>query len=807
MRYAASYSVVLTVFVGVVPGMADGGELLASVVPGEVLQTYTGPGSSRFGSSLADLGEDWILVGASDVRVHGINQVGAAFLYNVDTAALLRTFNNPTPGRGDRFGVSAAALDARRFVIGARGDDDQVGSSGIAYLYDADTGGLLTTFHNPRASQYDEFGESVATLGDDRVLMGAYREDAKGYDAGAAYLFDAESGDLLQSFFSPNPHGEDHFGTVVAGVGDDRVIVSSHRDDTRAHDAGAAYLFDAQTGKQLRAFYHPTPEDSDYFGIAIAPVGSDKVLIGARGDDTGAANTGAAFLFDVNSGQLLHTFLNPTPAENDVFGYHAEAISERLIVIGADADDTGARDAGSAYLFDLLSGDLLATINNPSPAQNDHFGFTFAGVGDAVVVGSVYNRNVYLLAVPEPGSLVLLCTGTFLLGFTRRGRNRQSAIRERQTLFRPNRTFAMYETSGSKATSAQGTICAGLVCLVGLFTADQAHAAAPEYDLISLGSLGSGTLNRAEAINNAGRVVGGSADKAFLWTPETGMQALPGLGGSSWWAEDINDDGVIVGNVWHSALSGVPVRWVNGAVEQLSSRSGSAKAINDTGLIGGFVGSSSPFLYDMQLTIIDGNTDANILDINDNGDAVGFIDRWTPVVWENRVRRILPASGSMRADAINNAGWIGGHGSDGPVLWRDDETIPLAPHLPGFEAVVKGINESGQIVGWVPAGWYPQEFTFLWEDGNLIDLQQLLLPEDAGWELVEINDINEAGQMVGIAYDPTGRDQAILLNPVPEPASLVLMGFGVLMSFGLIRHWKPRVRARRLLRSCSRSAN
>jgi len=82
-------------------------------------------------------------------------------------------------------------------------------------------------------------------------------------------------------------------------------------------------LYDADTGEELHIFHHPTPEREDYFGNAIAPVGPDKVLIGARGDDTGAPNAGAAFLFDVNSGQLLQTFLNPTPAENDYFGLTA----------------------------------------------------------------------------------------------------------------------------------------------------------------------------------------------------------------------------------------------------------------------------------------------------------------------------------------------------------------------------------------------------------------------------------------------------------------------------------------------------
>jgi hypothetical protein len=44
------------------------------------------------------------------------------------------------------------------------------------------------------------------------------------------------------------------------------------------------------------------------------------------------------------------------------------------ILIGAPDEDTaGAADAGAAYLFDGLTGSLLQTFLNPSPAALDHF--------------------------------------------------------------------------------------------------------------------------------------------------------------------------------------------------------------------------------------------------------------------------------------------------------------------------------------------------------------------------------------------------------------------------------------------------
>ncbi|MCH7535938.1 MAG: hypothetical protein IH948_09420, partial [Bacteroidetes bacterium] len=52
-------------------------------------------------------------------------------------------------------------------------------------------------------------------------------------------------------------------------------------------------------------------------------------------------------------------------------------------------DNTGATNAGSAYLFNATTGQLLLTINNPFPTNDDQFGNSVAGVGnDKLLVGA-----------------------------------------------------------------------------------------------------------------------------------------------------------------------------------------------------------------------------------------------------------------------------------------------------------------------------------------------------------------------------------------------------------------------------------
>ncbi len=50
----------------------------------------------------------------------------------------------------------------------------------------------------------------------------------------------------------------------------------------------------AQSASLINTFTNPTPAHFDSFGISLAAVGNDRVIIGASGDDTHAANSGAA---------------------------------------------------------------------------------------------------------------------------------------------------------------------------------------------------------------------------------------------------------------------------------------------------------------------------------------------------------------------------------------------------------------------------------------------------------------------------------------------------------------------------------
>jgi hypothetical protein len=193
-------------------------------------------------------------------------------------------------------------------------------------------------------------------------------------------------------------------------------------------------LFDTITGDLLKTFDNPTAEDFDYFGYSVSLSGT-SALIGAPSDNTGATVAGSAYLFDTTTGNLLKTFNNPTAEEYDNFGYSV-SLSGTSALIGAINDNTGATNAGSAYLFETTTGTLQQTFNNPTAEDYDYFGNSVSLSGTTALIGAYGDStgatsagSAYLyqetqtVQVPEP-SLTILGTGVVLgvLPFLKKGK-------------------------------------------------------------------------------------------------------------------------------------------------------------------------------------------------------------------------------------------------------------------------------------------------------------------------------------------------------------------------------------------------
>ena len=155
----------------------------------------------------------------------------AQYVYDLSSgiAILTATLDNPTPATSDQFGISVS-VSADTVLVGAPLDDSAATNAGSAYVYDISTGtaNLTATLTNPTMANSDRFGNSVSISGS-TLVVGAKLDDTRAIDAGSAYVYDMSNGTPLLTATLNNPTvapGGDQFGFSVSASGDTVVVGS-----------------------------------------------------------------------------------------------------------------------------------------------------------------------------------------------------------------------------------------------------------------------------------------------------------------------------------------------------------------------------------------------------------------------------------------------------------------------------------------------------------------------------------------------------------------------------------------------------
>lgn len=534
----------------------------------------TSPSDFLFGDAVA-LDGNFALVGAPNDSSPPTGLPGAAYVFDVNTGQQLSKLTALDSELGDYFGYSVA-LNGNLALVGAKFSN---ASKGAAYLFNAMTGQQLHKFVRADSTIYSNFGDSVALNGS-LALIGSPVTD------GAAYVFDLNSGQQLLRIPAPPDADRASFGQSVAIVGNKALVTAPNHSQL-----AAAYVFDITTGAMLQKVSIPTA-----FIVRDAVGFSDNTAL--FNDD------GAAVLVDVNTGQQLRKLIPSDVEPDDTFGRIALALDGNLALIASEFDDGAHFASGSAYLFDVTTGNQLARITSSDDASGSgsRFARSVALNGDLALIGGRWidqagqaHGAAYLHridAVPEPNTVFFI--GIVLAPLACRRARRPTNLTALKVRFTSLVIASLAMLCDSSSTHAQSAFFTGLGSLPGdvtitpsLISADGSTIAGYSGDSISssskpvrwtrgaglteLGSLPGYDQGIPKSISANGSTISGyyeSVGKAqkdvFRWTSESGIQSLvtldPSLYSSSISVNDLfmsADGSTVFGNfgMW------TPFRW------------------------------------------------------------------------------------------------------------------------------------------------------------------------------------------------------------------------------------------------------
>jgi hypothetical protein len=367
--------------------------------------TTNGPvleNNDQFGHSIANIGDldgDGVIdlvVGASKDDNAAGNKRGTVHILFMESDGSVKstveinsdTTNGPTLTNDDRFGYSAENIGdldgdgVNDLAVGAIQDDEGTGNNlGAVHIMFMNTDGSVdstveindSTENGPTLSAGDEFGSSIANIGDldgdgvDDLAVGAINNDG-----GQGILTNLGAVHIM--FMNTD-------GSVDSTVEINELTTNG-----------------------------PTLSDGDEFGSSIANIGDldgdgvDDLAVGASQDDGQGTNRGAVHIMFMNTDGSVDSTVEindstengPFGLSNDWFGESVENLGDldgdgvNDLIVGASRDNAGGADRGTIHVMYMnTDGSVKSTVeindsteNGPTLRNTDRFGISIAEIGD-----------------------------------------------------------------------------------------------------------------------------------------------------------------------------------------------------------------------------------------------------------------------------------------------------------------------------------------------------------------------------------------------------------------------------------------
>ena len=298
----------------------------------------------------------------------------------------------------DNYGKSVS-ISGDYTIVGAWADDDKGANAGAAYLLGrhqggTDNWGMIKKLTASDGTAGDSFGNAVFLSGD-YVIVGANQKTS---GAGAVYIFKKDHGGTdnwgeFKILTASDTAADDFFGTGLGMYGN-YIIVGAHGNDDNGSDSGAAYIFKKDQGGsnnwgELTKLTDATGAANDNFGFSVS-IHDTFAAIGAKGDDN---NTGSVLIHSQNQGGTdnwgMSTKINSADANPGDNFGVSVSMSLFNLAVGADGDSA---NKGAAYTFFRFSGwGQVAKMTASDGVEDDFFGRSVSIENLDLVVGAPGN--------------------------------------------------------------------------------------------------------------------------------------------------------------------------------------------------------------------------------------------------------------------------------------------------------------------------------------------------------------------------------------------------------------------------------
>ena len=204
--------------------------------------------------------------------------------------------------------------------------------------------------------------------------------------AGAVFVFEEKTGKHLFTLLGSVHTGAELFGWAVDISGTKLIVGAPFTDLLASGNAGAAYVFDLRTRQVVQSIISANFQAGDNWGYSV-DLDGEMIALGATYADT----HGAVELWRLSNPNRLHRIqtLSPLVSNTARFG-QALALENGILAVGAPGEyvSFSQNHAGRIFVFDAMSNTQLFEGSSNTAGTGEEFGSAVAMNGNFLVVAA-----------------------------------------------------------------------------------------------------------------------------------------------------------------------------------------------------------------------------------------------------------------------------------------------------------------------------------------------------------------------------------------------------------------------------------